>query len=282
MNLPLPRLDAQSGWMVSLAAFPSPTHPASPPILPNGATEFVVSEAAMFEDATFESMGTIHTRSRNWMIATFGFNGSILALLVAIPLLHPAMLPQIPNLIQVEAPPTPVEPPKPIVLQTSAAAAHSGTQLFVSPFTAPRTIPTGVPNTSEPRQALDPRGLGNPAGLPRTGCDPFNCGSTPTIVQRGAPATAHVSSGVMAGRLLNSVLPIYPPAALAMHIVGRVELQATISRGGTIENLRVMTGPALLRQAALDAVRQWRYQSYLLNGQPVEVETTIDVDFAMN
>lgn len=86
----------------------------------------------------------------------------------------------------------------------------------------------------------------------------------------------------MAGRLLNSVLPIYPPAALAMHIVGRVELQATISRGGTIENLRVMTGPALLRQAALDAVRQWRYQSYLLNGQPVEVETTIDVDFAMN
>jgi protein TonB len=59
-------------------------------------------------------------------------------------------------------------------------------------------------------------------------------------------------------------------------------LQATISRSGTIENLRVVSGPALLQQAALDAVRQWRYRPYLLNGQPVEVETTVNVVFKLN
>jgi protein TonB len=67
-----------------------------------------------------------------------------------------------------------------------------------------------------------------------------------------------------------------------MRIAGRVELQATISRDGTIENLRVVDGPALLRAAAVDAVRQWRYRPYLLNGDPVEVETTINVDFRLD
>jgi protein TonB len=67
-----------------------------------------------------------------------------------------------------------------------------------------------------------------------------------------------------------------------MRIAGAVQLQATISRDGTIENLRVVSGPALLQAAALEAVRQWRYRPYLLNGEPVEVETTINVDFTMN
>jgi len=67
-----------------------------------------------------------------------------------------------------------------------------------------------------------------------------------------------------------------------MRIAGRVQLQATISRNGTIENLRVVDGPALLQAAAVEAVKQWRYRPYLLNGEPVEVETTINVDFTMN
>ena len=62
---------------------------------------------------------------------------------------------------------------------------------------------------------------------------------------------------------------------------GTVVLQATISKSGTIENLRVMSGPAMLQQAALDAVRTWRYRPYLLNGEPVEVETTVNVVFTM-
>ncbi len=91
-----------------------------------------------------------------------------------------------------------------------------------------------------------------------------------------------ISSGVMEGMLIGKVLPVYPAMARAMRIAGRVELQATISRNGTIENLRVVSGPAMLQQAALDAVRQWRYRPYLLNGEPVEVETTINVDFKLD
>lgn len=239
----------------------------------------------MFESSTFDSMGTIHTRSRNWMFATFGFNASILALLVAIPLLHPGTLPQIFNPIRVEAPSTPVDPPKPIEVQpTATAAQQAGTQMFTSPLTAPNHIPTGIAlsNTPEPRLNFDSRGLDRPDGLPGNGCGPFNCGHSQTVVQQPAQSLQHVSKGVMEGRLLNKIIPSYPPLARAMRTSGRVELQATISRGGTIENLRVMSGPAVFQKAALDAVRQWRYQPYLLNGQPVEVETTIEVDFTMN
>jgi len=91
-----------------------------------------------------------------------------------------------------------------------------------------------------------------------------------------------ISSGVMEGLLILRVLPVYPAPARTMRIAGRVELQATISRDGTIDNLRVVDGPALLRAAAIEAVRQWRYRPYLLNGEPVEVETTINVDFRLD
>jgi len=83
----------------------------------------------------------------------------------------------------------------------------------------------------------------------------------------------------MAGNLLQKTIPQYPAIAKAARIQGTVVLQATISKGGGIENLRVVSGPPMLQQAALDAVRSWRYKPYLLNGDPVEVETTVNVVF---
>jgi protein TonB len=86
----------------------------------------------------------------------------------------------------------------------------------------------------------------------------------------------------MAGMLVYTVIPTYPEIGRAVRAQGTVQLQATISRDGTIENLRVVSGPPLLQQAAMDAVKQWRYRPYLLNGEPVEVETTINVDFRLD
>jgi protein TonB len=77
-------------------------------------------------------------------------------------------------------------------------------------------------------------------------------------------------------------MPVYPPIALAARIEGTVRLAATISRTGSIENLRVASGPAMLQQAALNAVQSWRYRPYILDGQPVEVETTVDVIFTLS
>jgi protein TonB len=93
------------------------------------------------------------------------------------------------------------------------------------------------------------------------------------------PQKVSISSGVMAGNLMDKVIPQYPAIAKAARIQGIVVLQAAISNAGTIENLRVISGPPMLRQAALDAVRIWRYKPYLLNGEPVEVETTVNVVF---
>jgi protein TonB len=77
-------------------------------------------------------------------------------------------------------------------------------------------------------------------------------------------------------------LPQYPAIAKAAHIQGIVVLQATISKSGSIQNLRVISGPPALQRAAMDAVRSWRYKPYLLNGEPVEVETTINVVFNLS
>ena len=76
-------------------------------------------------------------------------------------------------------------------------------------------------------------------------------------------------------------MPVYPVIAKATGTSGTVTLAAVISKTGTIENLRVISGPMMLQQAALDAVRTWLYHPYLLDGQPVEVETTVNVIFTM-
>ncbi len=86
---------------------------------------------------------------------------------------------------------------------------------------------------------------------------------------------------MMDGNLLDKTVPQYPAIARAARIQGVVVLQATISTTGFIKNLRVMSGPPMLQQAAMDAVRSWHYKPYLLNGNPVEVETTINVVFSL-
>ena len=87
---------------------------------------------------------------------------------------------------------------------------------------------------------------------------------------------------MQAASLVRKVEPIYPPIAKTAHISGTVVLHAIIGKDGTIQQLEVMSGHPLLQQSALDAVRQWRYQPTLLNGDPVEVDTTIDVIFSLN
>jgi len=95
------------------------------------------------------------------------------------------------------------------------------------------------------------------------------------------PHSVRVSSGVAQGLLLHQVRPQYPALARSARIQGSVVLQATIAKNGTIENLHLLSGHPLLVPAAMDAVRQWRYRPYLLNDEPVEVETTIQVNFTL-
>jgi TonB family protein len=91
------------------------------------------------------------------------------------------------------------------------------------------------------------------------------------------PKQLSVSTDVMAGNLLNKVLPVYPAEAKKAKIQGTVVLSAVIGKDGNVENLRVISGPNQLQRSALDAVRQWTYKPYLLNGDPIEVKTTVNV-----
>lgn len=96
-----------------------------------------------------------------------------------------------------------------------------------------------------------------------------------------APKQLIVSAGEMQHNLLTKAVPIYPPAAKKAKIQGKVTLDAVIGTDGAVESLRVISGPQELQQSSLDAVRQWTYKPYLLNGDPVEVETTINVIYSL-
>jgi protein TonB len=91
----------------------------------------------------------------------------------------------------------------------------------------------------------------------------------------------NVSTGVMAGRLLEPIRPEYPAIARLSRSEGTVVVQAMISKTGKIESAHVMSGPAILQGAALEAVRNARYRPFLLNNQPTEVETTISIVFRL-
>jgi TonB family protein len=95
-------------------------------------------------------------------------------------------------------------------------------------------------------------------------------------------ATIKISQGVSQGLLIKRVQPTYPQAALAVHAQGAVQIEATVTKDGNVTNLKVLRGDAVLARAALDAVRQWRYKPYYLDGQPVEIQTQITVNFKAN
>ncbi len=90
-----------------------------------------------------------------------------------------------------------------------------------------------------------------------------------------------MSQGVSQGLLIKKVQPNYPAQALTMRLQGQVELQATINKDGSVSNLKVLNGESILSRAALDAVRQWKYKPYYLNGEPVEIQTQIVVNFKL-
>jgi TonB family protein len=96
-----------------------------------------------------------------------------------------------------------------------------------------------------------------------------------------SPKKIAVSAGVMAGNKLGGMTPEYPAIAKAARIQGTVVIAATISTAGTVEALHVLSGPPMLQQAAIDGVKTWRYRPYLLNGEPVAVETQINVIFTL-
>lgn len=106
--------------------------------------------------------------------------------------------------------------------------------------------------------------------------------SASSSVPRPSLATIRISQGVSQGLLLKRVQPKYPPAALAVRAQGAVQIEATINKEGNVTNLKVLSGDPVLAHAAVEAVRQWRYKPYYLDGDPVEIQTQITINFKAN
>jgi protein TonB len=121
-------------------------------------------------------------------------------------------------------------------------------------------------------------GAGGPGGV----FDAVGIGLHP-VIPTGPVAAPHTIrlSQISEGNLVKKVLPTYPPLARTARIQGAVVLLATIGKEGAIENLRLLSGHPMLSAAAIEAVRQWRYRPYILNHEPVEVETQITVNFSL-
>jgi protein TonB len=111
-------------------------------------------------------------------------------------------------------------------------------------------------------------------------------GPPPDLVGSGKAPTPvlqrlNISQGVSQGLLVKKVDPIYPVTAMHMHIEGAVQLAATISKSGDISDVKVLSGDQQLTRAATDAVKRWKYKPYLLNGEPVEIQTQITINFRL-
>ena len=235
----------------------------------------------MFEDALMESGHAIKSRSNYWSLPALLINCGLLSALIIWPLLHPEALPKQAMTSLLIAPPAPPPPQLPRLQPKTAARS----EIFESELQAPSRIPHAIKAVNEP-EAPPSMVMVSIESQTDSGADKAieslvaSTGHI-AVIKAPAPQKVIVSSGVMAGNLVGKVTPQYPTIAREARVQGTVVLQATISRNGAIEKLRVLSGPPLLQQAALDAVRSWRYQAYQLNGQPVAVETTISVIFSL-
>jgi protein TonB len=231
----------------------------------------------MFEDSLFASQVDKVSASKRWtMLASMGLQATIAGVVITLPLLHPEALP-----FRVEAPkvvvPMMPKPPVMVRVETAASALPGAAAPTV---TRPIIFPTLLPREGSPTDAppLAP-GMGTPDGLPNGIGGGDGSGPAVTVAPVKTSALLNVSTGVMEGRLLAPIRPVYPAIAKAAHVEGTVVVEAIISRAGTIESLHVVSGPEMLQRAALDAIREARYQPYRLNGVPTEVETRITVNF---
>lgn len=243
----------------------------------------------MFEDSLIESGNKLKTKRLSTTILSFVLQVMLLCILILIPLIYTDALPKQQLMTFLVAPPPPPPPPPPPAA-APVRVVKVASELVNGQLRTPTKIPQKVQMIKEEEAPPDLGAGGVPGGVPggipggsAGGVIGGIIGSTPVAVPKVAtPQRVRVSSGVSAGLLIKKVQPLYPPLARQARIQGTVILHAEISKEGTIQNLQLISGHAMLAPAAIEAVKQWRYKPYLLNGEPVAVETEVQVNFSLS
>lgn len=245
----------------------------------------------MFEDSLIESGGRLKTKRGATTAISFVLQILLVGVLVLIPLIFTEALPKQQLMTFLVAPPPPPPPPPPPAAAPVRVVKQIQSDLVNGQLRTPTKIPQKVQMIKEdeaPPPEMSTGGVvgGVPGGVPggqMGGVIGGIISSTPVAVPKVAtPQRVRVSLGVSQGLLIKRVQPNYPPLARQARIQGTVLLQAEISKDGTIENLRLISGHPMLAPAAIEAVKQWRYRPYMLNGEPVAVETQVQVNFTLS
>ena len=250
----------------------------------------------MFEQSLMD-LAIGKTRTPWTVLLSFGLQMLMVGVAILIPLLNYAGLPATELMTFLVAPPPPPPPPPPpvVVKLKKIVPREFDTGKLVQPVAIPEDIAIIEEDTAPPPAA----GIaGVVGGVPGGGIGGALGGvigsiitSTPMVAppppppvkkKPPPPKRIRVGGSVQRANLIRQVRPVYPPLARQARIQGTVKLTAIIAKNGTIQKLEVLSGHPLLIPAALSAVKQWRYRPTLLNGQPVEVVTQVDVNFTLS
>ena len=205
----------------------------------------------------------------------------ILGVMILIPLIYTEALPKgmLNTFLVAPAPPPPPPPPQPVV-KTIKAPKVINIQKMVAPTVIPKNIAV-VKDEAPVIYTNNGDGVAGGTGNVLGGLIGSGPAGPPPPPKPAGPSRIRVGGNVEAASLINKVTPVYPPIAKTAHVSGTVILHAIISKDGSIQELQYVSGPPLLMKAAMDAVKEWRYKPTMLNGEPVEVDTTIDVVFSL-
>ena len=259
-------------------------------------TEILIAATAarpMFADSLLD-FGVQRKRKAFATTTSFILNGLIIGTLLIMPLVFTEQLPSAQLLTFLVAPPPPPPPPPPAAAAQVQRIVHQvetdvlNTGQLRTPTKIPRKIEMIKEDEAPPPMAVSGGVVGGvPGGIPGgqvggvIGGIISSTASIAAVPKLAAPQRIRISQGVTKGLLIHRVEPTYPTLAKAARVQGEVILNAVISTTGEIQNLQLVSGHPMLVPEAIAAVKQWRYKPYLLNGQPVEVETTITVIFSL-
>ncbi|MBZ5688567.1 MAG: energy transducer TonB [Acidobacteriia bacterium] len=248
----------------------------------------------MFADSILE-FGQQKKRFSFATMTSFVLNCLAVGIMLIMPLVFTESLPKAQLLTFLVAPPPPPPPPPPAVEQVQRVVRQIQTDMLnTGQLRTPSRIPQKVQMIREeeappPMPATGGVVGGVPGGIPGGQLGGVIGGIVSATSNAAVPKfvpvipqRVRISQGVTRGLLIQKIEPQYPPLARAARVQGDVVLTAIIDANGQITNLQLQSGHPMLVPAAIAAVRQWRYKPYLLNGQPVEVETTITVIFSLS
>jgi protein TonB len=242
----------------------------------------------MFNDLVISGANSTKTNKPWTVVVSTIIQAALLGILILIPLIYTEALPKGMLTTFIVPPPPPPPPPPPAaaipkIVKPVIHLIHNGQMM--APTVIPKKIEMIKEEAAPPDVGAANGVVGGVAGGSAGGVLGGIIGGVGGAPPPPPPPKAHgpvrIGGSVVQANLIRMVQPVYPPIAKTAHISGTIVLHAIISKDGAIEQLEYVSGPPLLMRNAMDAVRQWRYKPTLLNGEPVEVDTTVSVVFTL-